>query len=209
MSQSQILRIPSGYLNSVNNAVVGEASPPPYGPSPFQGQLGKWIDLDVDAVRALPANGVVLGGRFQSVILSSISAVPVVGQIAFRDTTVDQSHYQVTADETLSSVDQSIFTQGIFLTPNITPGYETIIQIPGPNSFCYVMMRAVLTDAGAIGSRIYAAAAGGADTGFADVLDDGTAATIATVSLMQGRFIGKAINLPVGGQLCLVQLLDF
>ena len=68
------------------------------------------------------------------------------------------------------------------------------------------MMKGSLTDAGAIGSRIYAATSGGADVGFADVLDDATAATVATVSFMQGRYIGKAIGLPTGGALCTVGL---
>ncbi len=202
---SPILRIPTGFINNVNDAAIGQATAPPYAgfSSNFSGQLGKVVEFNDEDIRYNSATGTVYGGKFQYVRLAAASTVPVIGQILFWDTTPGQAAYQVTADETLSSTDVSIMIAGICLTPLITVGNYTIIQISGP---CNVMMQASLTDAGAIGSRIYASVAGGADVGFADVLDDGTAATVATVSLMQGRYLGKAIGLPTGGALCTVGL---
>jgi hypothetical protein len=202
VSQSQILRIPSGYVNVVNDAAIGMATAPPFGPSPFAGQLGKFIDFDTDNVRYNSAVGTVYQGRGQYVQLSAASLVPVVGQLLFWDTTVAQSFFRVTTDITLSSSDSAVMIAGVCLSKAITVGNYTLIQVPGNGSEVNVMCRAVLSNAGAIGSRLFATAAGGADLGFVDVV------TASTTTLTQALKIGDAIGLPVGGSLVLARLVD-
>ncbi len=206
--QSQILQVSSGYINSVNDPVVGmPAVPAGLGNSKFAGQLGKWAVFDDSTVRYTTGGSnlaAVYGGAFQYVRLSASAAVPIPGQILFWDTLANAADnlYQVTTAES-GSTDAAMLRAGICLTPSLTVGNYTFIQTWGP---CYVRFRAVLTAAGAAGSRVYAAAAGGADLGFADVVDSGSAAAISDVSKMEGRWLGVAHEAPVGATLKRVYL---
>ena len=216
MSQSQILHIPTGWFNYVNDAAIGQMTAPPNGlGSNYGGQLGKWEDRDGTDADFYNVNiSTLYQGRYQYVRLAPASGVPVIGQILFWDTTVAATLFQVTTDPTLSSADAGAFPAGICLTAavggygaNLTPGYYTLIQIPGQGpSIATVKFRATLTDAGATGSAVYATNQTNADEGLADVLDDATTATDATVSLFQRRFLGRAIAAPVGGASSLVML---
>lgn len=198
MAQSQIIRLPRGTINEVNDPVIGmPATPGGLGVTKFAGQLGKWLDLDDSELIFNSAVGTVYGGRFQYVRLAAAAAVPVVGQILFWDTTVADNLYQVTTSETLSSTTAGVMRAGVCLSASLTPGNYTVIQIMGPTN---IMMRAVLTSAGAPGSGIWEAGAGGADLGFGDVLGYGTA----TTNVNLPRWVGTAIGTPVGGALVAV-----
>ena len=59
-----------------------------------------------------------------------------------------------------------------------------------------VKFRGTLTAAGAVGSRCFAAAAGGADLGFADVIDSANPTLFSDVSKMLGRYLGIAEEAP-------------
>lgn len=205
MSLSQIIKLDSGYVNAVNDAVIGmQTAPGGLGQSKFTGQLGKQVWWDDSQVAQMTKTGgsnlpAVYGGWFQYVRLSASAAVPVPGQILFWDTLANAADnlFQVTTAES-GSTDVAMLRAGICLTPSITVGNYTLIQIEGP---IYVKFRAALTAAGAAGSRVYCAAAGGADLGFADVVDSGAAASIADVSKMEGRYVGTAQETPTNGAL--------
>jgi hypothetical protein len=203
---ADVLRITTGVLNTgVGDAVIGmPAAPLGLGLSKFAGLLGKTYRFEDSDVIYSTAVQTLYGGDYQYVQLAPTSGNPVLGQLLFWDTSVANNLYRVTTSETVSSSDRAIMIAGVNVNPTWVAGNYWFMQISGP---VYVQFRATLTDSGAAGSRCYAAAVGGADTGFADVLDDSTAATYAVVSLMQGRFIGKAIDIPVSGAASRVDLM--
>lgn len=202
MAQSQIVQIPSGYLNVVNNAVIGQQTAPQFGGSEYSGQLGKWWDLDADNIRFNSAVGTLYGGRFQYVQLSADSAVPVIGQMLFWDTTVARSLFRVTTSPTLSSDDAGMMKAGICLSASLTPGYYTVMQIPGNSGQVVVKFRASLTASGAIGSRVYVSDQTNTDKGLMDVL------TTDATSIVNARYIGTAVGIPVGGATGVVDIVD-
>jgi hypothetical protein len=199
MTLSPIINIGTGFINQVNDPVIGSLVASPTGLSKFAGQLGKHIWMDDSQVRSNTAAGFfqVFGGAFQYVRLSASAAVPVVGQLLFWDTLANavDNLYQVTTAES-GSTDAAMLRAGICLTPNLTPGNFTFIQTWGPT---FVKFRATLTTAGTAGSRAYAAGVGGADLGFADVNEGAGAATVASVSQQIGRFIGVCQEAPSNG----------
>jgi hypothetical protein len=202
MSQSQIMRIPSGFINRVNDAAPGQQTAPPFGPGWGAGQVGQWFDFDASNVRYDPTAGNIYFGRAQYIKLAAASLVPVVGQLLFLDTTVDPALFQMTTDITLSSVDTAVMVGGVNLTPNVTPGNYTLIQIPGNGGEVDMHLIATLTVSGAIGLNLLASQNGGADLGFVD-----TYTTSATASPQQ-RKVGVAIGLPVGGALVKARMVD-
>ena len=207
MSQSDIIRISGGAINTVNDSVVGGV---PTGSdndvSQVQGQLGKSIWLDPDQIIFDSTVGTLYGGSYRYVRLRAADTpAVVVGQIAFWDTTVSDwtTAFQVTREEDLSSVDNAIFIAGIF------------ISVPTAGNYCFIQelgvvpvkFRATLTSTGQIGSRVYAAAAGdGSDEGLADVLNTADPTTFGDVSLMQARYLGNAVTAPVATELDAVTL---
>jgi len=194
--QSQVLKIPSGYINVVNNPYVGLSGPatawPP--PSDFIGQLGKRVNLPADVVKYKASVGTVYGGWFRSVRLKLNSAVPVIGQALFWDDTVAENLYQVTALETITTYGAAAFA-GVCLSASVTPGNETIIQDEG---LCAVHYRAVISGTTAVGRPVVLAAAGaGADNGFFDIDDTPTDPQY---------LVGYASALPVAGALAQIML---
>ena len=198
--ESPIIRVTSGLLNTVNDTVIGGGSTGASGSSKFQGQLGKHLWLGPDQITQMYSStiGTLYGGRFRYVRMRAAdddSPAVGVGQILFWDTTVSswQSAYQVTRDENLSSSDNAVMIAGIYLG-GFTGGNYGFIQDLG---MVAVRFRSVLTAAGAIGSRCYAAGAGdtGSDQGTADVL------TTDSTSLANARYLGNAVEAPAGGGL--------
>ena len=126
-----------------------------------------------------------------------MTAVPIVGQTVFWDNAVAPNLYQVTTSET-ESTDAAISIAGIVLSTGLTVGNYTLIQVTG---LVYIKFRAVLTSAGAIGSAVYTAAAGGADLGFADVLSSANPTLFSDVALMERRFLGTAYEAPTNAGL--------
>lgn len=197
--ESNILRINSGTINTVNDVLIGQTGASNGGParSHFGGQLGKWVDLDDDNIIFDSTIGTVYGGQFQYVRLAAGSAQPVRGQLLFWDNTVALNLFQVSATENVSSTSPSTLIAGAVLNPNWTPGYYGIMQILGPVA---VKFRATLTTTGAIGCPVYACTAGGADEGLADVL------TTDATAVINATYLGKAVGQPIGGALSVVDL---
>lgn len=202
--ESPIIRISTGFLNTVNDTVI--ANQATLGSrSRYAGQLGKNLCVSQDQIAALTNTsiGTLYGGIYQYVRRRSTDdSSPALGRgkIAFWDTTVTgfPGTFQVTTDENLSSADNAVMIAGIFIN-NIEPGHYGFIQWLGE---CYVRFRSVLTSAGAIGSRCYAAGAG--DVG----LDQGTADVLATdsTSLANARYLGNAFEAPTASGLTRVFL---
>jgi hypothetical protein len=196
---SQILRLTSGYINNINDAVIGGLSGIG-GISKFAGQLGKTCWLD-DSMIQYTGSTAFFGGRFRYVRLAAAAGAVALGQILFWDTSVADNLYQVTDSETTSSTNSAMMRAGINLNPSWTAGNYGIIQDIGPVP---VKFRAVLTAAGVKGDSVYAAAAGGADLGLADQLGSANPTLFSDVQLMQGRYIGSALSAPAGGATSLV-----
>lgn len=202
--QSQVLQIPSGLFNVVNDPSPGlPVVPEGTGVSPYVSQVGKWCSYDDAALKFDSSIGTLYGGEFQYVRLSAGSTSPAVGQTVFWDLTTDASLYVVTTLES-GTTDGAVYIAGVVLSAAVTAGNYTLIQTVG---LVAVKFRAVLTSAGVVGSAVYTAAAGaGADNGLADVLSSGNPTTFADVAKMQRRFLGVAKTAPVGGATSLIEL---
>ncbi len=200
MYNSAIVRITSGAINKVNDSVVGmPAAPLGLGISKFAGQLGQGFYLDDSNVLYNSAMGTVYGGHFRYVRLAAAALAVVVGQIVFWDTLANAADnlFQVTTAEN-GSTDAAMLSAGIVLNSGWTPGNYSVIQDMGP---VFVKFRAALTSAGATGSRVFASASGGADLGFADVVDSANPALFSDVSKLFGRYLGVAQEAPTNGGL--------
>ena len=202
--ESPIIRISTGFLNTVNDTVIGN-DPSIGSRSRVSGQLGKNVFFSHEQIASVTNTtiGTLYGGAYQYVRRRSTddnSPSLGPGKIAFWDTTVTnwQDAFQVTTDENLSSSQNAIMRAGIFIG-NIEPGNYGFIQWLGE---VYVRFRSVLTTAGAIGSPVYAAGAG--DTG----LDQGTADVITTdsTSLANEKWLGWALEAPTASGLKRVML---
>jgi len=197
--ESPIIRVSSGFLNTVNDTVI--ANQATLGTrSRYAGQLGKHLTVSNDFIAQLTNTtiGTLYGGRYRYVRRRATDdASPALGpgKIAFWDTTLTnwQDFFQVTTDENLSSSANAVMRAGIFIN-NIEPGKYGFIQDLGE---VYVRFRSVLTTAGAIGSPVYAAAAGdiGLDQGTLDVL------TTDSTSVANERFMGYAVEAPTASGL--------
>lgn len=197
---SPVANVSTGFINTVNDAAEGMPTAPTYiGGSYFAGQLGKTIEFDDSNVVWDTSIGTVYGGVFQYVKLAAAAGAIVPGQILFWDmsTAAFIANYQVTTSESLTQTDNAVQIAGICLNSTWTVGNYAFIQIAGKVP---VKFRAVLTSAGADDSAVYAAAAGGADLGLADVLSSANPTLFSDVALMQRRFLGTAAGAaPVGG----------
>lgn len=204
MSMSDIIRMGSGSINTVNDTVIGGVPAlPSTTDSLVAGQLGKEINLDDSQVIYNSTIGTVYGGTFRYVRLAATSTAVVVGQIVFWDISVADNLYQVTTSEAGSTLGAQ-FRAGIVLNSGWTAGNYSFIQCVGPT---YTKFRAALTGAGAVGIAVYCAAAGaGVDNGFADVISSANPTQFGDVALMQDRYLGSASQLPTNGGLTLVNL---
>lgn len=201
---SQIIIVTTGQLNTVSDTVIG-GSASIGNRSRFGGQLGKHLFVSQDQIAGMTNTSVgdLWGGRFRYVkrrAADDDSPAMTPGRLAFWDTTVTgwQSAYQVTADENLGGQANATLRAGVFIG-NIQPGEYGFIQDLG---IVDARFRTVITGTPALGSPIYAAAAG--DTGF----DQGTFDVLTTDStaLANERFIGWALELPVAAALRQVSL---
>jgi hypothetical protein len=198
--ESQIIRISTGRLNTVNDTVIGGIAGIS-GVSKYAGQLGKTVTFGNDQIANMYSSSVGTipgGGRFRYVKMRAAdddSPALTPGKILFWDTTVTNwaTAYQVTRDVNLSSAQNGVMVAGIYLG-GFEPGNYGFIQDMG---FARVRFQSVLTAAGAIGSPVYVGAA--ADTGD----DQGTADVLSTDStaLANLRHLGVAVAAPTGGQL--------
>lgn len=213
MFTRDINRIPSGFLNSGTDAVIGQnVAPAVTGTSQFAGQLGKTMTLDDTMAAALSSSavGTLFGGVYQYVQFAAGVATWKRGMLAFWDSTAASSAFQVTVTEANGGALGAQDLAGIILHPNtgtagtITAGQWGWIQIMGKAS---VLFRAVLTFAGAAQAPVFAAAAGaGADNATADTIGTAVGTTFSSAGLMLERYVGVAAAAPVGGAISVVNL---
>ncbi len=203
---SPIIRVSTGRLNTVNDGLIGGVSGGAAGFSKYAGQLGKTVWFNTDQIGNMfdSTVGTLFMGRYRYVRMRDAdddSPAVAIGQILYWDTVVAnwEAAYQVTRDSNLSSVDNAMMIAGIYIGGFLGGNYG-FIQDLGEAT---VRFRAVLSNAGLIGSRVYDAGAGaGVDEGLADVLlADAT-------SMIQARYLGVAVTAPVATQLDQV-LLNF
>lgn len=196
---SPIVRISTGYLNTVSDTVIGNQSGIT-GVSKFAGQLGKHVFFSADQIASVTNTtiGTLYGGRYRYVrrrAADDSSPALAPGKLAFWDTTATswQSAFQVTTDENLSTSDNATMVAGVFIG-TIDAGEYGFIQDMGE---VFVRFRSVLTASGVTGSRVYATGAGdtGTDQGTCDVL------TTDSTSLTFSRYIGQAVVAPTAGGL--------
>lgn len=74
MTQSQIVRIPPGNINEVNDDIIGGVPTGIGTLSRTAGQLGKWADLDADMLKYDPTISTLFGGEYQYVQLDPLAA---------------------------------------------------------------------------------------------------------------------------------------
>lgn len=202
--QTPHMKLVTGFVNGENNEQVGVPLSSPSGSivQPYTGMLGGKLFLDGPTALSLSdvTNiGTLYAGVYQMV---KFAQAAVRGQIVFWDISENYDDYIVTTDE--SEVPTANLKAGIALR-SMTAGRYGFIQVAGIAS---VKFRAVLTAAGAVGSRVVCAGAGaGVDNGLADVIDDGTAVDQSLATQIIARMIGVAQTAPVGGEIDLVNLL--
>jgi len=201
--QSPIVRVTTGKLNTVNDAVPGAIVASVTGGQAYQGQLGQKLVLGPDEVRYSSAIGTLYGGVYQYVrFASGATAAPARGLIAFWDLSVAENLYQITNDE--NGAGGVNVWAGIVLSA-VTRGNYGWIQTEGK---VYVQFRTLITAAiPAIGDPVYCAGAGaGADVATADIIRSAAPASEALVAQMQQRYLGVAEQLPVNNTITRIQL---
>ncbi len=200
---SPIVRLTTGFIDNINDAVIGGIKGIS-GVSKFAGQLGQGFWLD-DSMILWKSATPGYGGHFRYVQLASNAGAVVRGQgvfwsaIAAPGNTAIQT---VTTAESGSS-DTGMQLAGIVLNASWAAGNYSVIQDIG---ITYLQFRATLTAAGALGSRVFESASGGADLGFFDVIDSANPTLFSDVSKMMGRYAGVAQEAPTNGGLKRVNL---
>lgn len=202
MHTTNIVRVTAGALNKVNDSVIGQITAN-IGPktSRFVSQLGAGVWFGPDTIIYDASVGTLYAGHYRYVRLASGASTPVVGQIAFWDTIANAADnlYQVTTSEA-GSTDTAKLVAGVFINALTVGNYGFICD----TGLCYVKFRGTLSNAGAAGSSVYAAAAGaGADLGLADVL---AATADGATPILQARYLGVAAEAPTSGGLKRVYL---
>lgn len=134
---SPIIRVSTGQLNSVDDALIGGVSGGSGGFSKYAGQLGKRLVVDQSQIGLLSdaAVGTLYGGVYQYVRLSEDADAPVVGEVAFWDLTEPYGAYQVTDDPSQGATDGTTLA-GVFINA-ITPGNYGFVQVLGVASVLY------------------------------------------------------------------------
>jgi hypothetical protein len=197
------------YLNSGSgDSVVGGALsgvPSEVGAQQFiQNRPGDRMILGEEDAAALsdPSVGTLYGGLYQYVRTPSGStATPTRGRAAFWDTSVANSQFQVTPDE--SGTEGAGLFAGVFIN-TLTKGYNWWIQQAGKVT---VQFRATLTGIPAAGCPVFVAGAGaGVDVGEFDVLNGAGNPTFTQVANMMRDYVGVAGAAPADDTASLVNL---
>lgn len=205
--ESDIIRVSTGKLNTVNDTFIGGAPAGSIGlstanqVSQYSSQLGKRIQLTSEEISTMFSStvGTLYAGWYRYVRFRTgddASPVHAPGKIVYWDTTLTnwQTLYQVTFDVNLSSATlNGVLRAGVCIGAP-TNGNYGFIQDAG---LVNIRFRSVLTVAGVIGSASYEA--GTADTGN----DQGTADVLTTdsTSIANQRYLGVATVAPTGGSL--------
>ena len=184
--------VSTGFLNTVNDAVIGGLLSSGTGSSPRAGQLGKIVNLKQDeaAKRYGSASVVLYGGLYQYVQFKAGStAANAQGQLVFWDTAANKGSesYIVTPDApTVPSM-----MAGVALNA-VTKGQYGWIQIAG---LATVKFCAAITKVSPVAGDLVVLDL--TPTNTADVLADATGLT----SVQMRAVIGKAYDAPVSGAL--------
>lgn len=200
---SQIERLVTGKLNTINDEGVGGLKLSIIETSPVPGQLGCRFLMDGATVKYDSTIGTLYGGVYAYVRTATGStAAPARGKLAFWDTSVDDALYQVTPDESGSQGANLI--AGVYVSAPTKNNY-CVIQIGGRASIKAV---SAFTGVAADGVPAFAAAAGaGADVGTFDIFA-GVAAppTMEQAALLCARYLGICRGAPVAGTVTVVEM---
>ena len=192
----------SSAINACNVSTIGEINsllatagvPVNYG---SQQDLGKRVVITDAEFASKPqwyntSNGTLYGGVFQAVYIDPGATVAnlTVGKIAYIKSNTNSlgvdTGDQVYAVTDSAHADSTSLIAGICLTPTVTAGNYTIIQVHGKAS---VQFTATLTATGSIGATVVA---GGATAGTADVPTQSGNPTYANIMLILGTVIQAA-----------------
>lgn len=129
-ARAQIIRITTGFLNTVDDVTAGGPVASGTGANQYQGQLGKTLELDAEgaAARSDTAVATLFGGIYQYIRTKAGSTIaPARGLVASRDpATAGFTDYVVTPDlQTGNSL-----VAGIYLSA-LTKGQFGFIQVAG------------------------------------------------------------------------------
>lgn len=196
--ESPIMRVNTGRLNTVDDAVVGGVesigSRPRYG-----GMLGKHLWVSPDSIDNMHDSSVgdLFGGRYRYVQMKLADVVPVVGQVLFWDPTPTEwwKQYVVTteADGGTGAGAVGVMVAGVCISVP-TLGNFMFIQDLG---IVDILAVATFTDTAVIGSRMYVdTAVAVTDEGLMDAIDDFASVSI-TLTNEPARYLGIAVELPV------------
>lgn len=147
--------------------------------------------------------GTLYGGLYQYVTFKSTATAAFTRtRLCFWDTTVADSVFQVTSDES-GTTGVSLIAGVMIITA--TAGNSWWVQAFGKATIAF---RGTLTGTATIGQAVYAAGAGaGTDVGTADVFTGvGTTLTYSLLGQAQVRYLGVAEVLPVAGSSTLVDM---
>jgi hypothetical protein len=198
--ESPIIRVSTGRLNTVNDALIGGVSGGAGGFSKFGGQLGKAVWLDAAQIAGMfdPAVGTLHGGGYRYVRRRAADTGAIVrGQLLYWDQTagVAASAFQVTNLATTTTLNYASIAG--FALNDITAGNYAFIQFAGLATGLYV---ASITGTAAIGRTVFASVA---TAGRIDIRDD--LVTTAGAALLQ-NFLGWAVALPVNDTVGLIEI---
>lgn len=192
--ESPIIRVSTGLLNTVNDAVIGNQSGIT-GVSKFGGQLGKilWVSDEQIGQMYDSTVGTLYAGAYQYVKVAAGQTL-AVGDLLYWDQSVSSpaSAYTVTKSASTTTANYQSFAG--FALNAVSAGQYGFIQIAGIATGRYV---ASVTGTKQIGAQVMGSVA---TAGRVDVID------AAITGLTQNNFLGWAVSLPADGALGTIQL---
>lgn len=194
----QIVNIPSGHLNDVDDVYIGGPANSLTGQAFYRGQLGAMLDLDHETALALSLTsvGTLYGGVYQYVQTKTGStATPARGLAAYWASHDDIEDYIVTPDPPSSPY--GCFA-GVYIDAQ-TKGRYCWIQRSGLAS-CLFQATALTRATPAAQSMVFV-------TNNAATFDQEEDATNVTVALL-AKHVGIAAEAPVAGAISLVELFE-
>lgn len=195
--EHSVIRVSSGYLNTVNDSVVAGV-PTGFGSgSLVGGQLGKavWYDADQIAPMYSSAIGTLYGGGYRYVRLAAASSAIKRGQLLFWDNAAAVGAFQVTSSGT-TTTDITIMSFAGFALNVITPGNYGWIQFAGIATGLYLDNITAATTSSDTGNPVFASTA---TAGRLDIFDtvagtQGGDSVTALATTHWNRFIGWQID---------------
>ncbi len=192
-ARAQIIRITTGFLNTVDDVVAGGPAASGTGANQYEGQLGKVLELDAigAAARSDTSVATLYGGIYQYVRTKAGSTIaPARGLDASPDAaTAGLTDYVVTPDLQTGNA----LAAGIYLSA-LTKAQYGFIQVAG---IADVQGVASYTKAAAVGDWLFVTTGA-----LVDNLADATGIT----SVEQRSFVGVAEELPVDNTITRVLL---